>query len=197
MKLLIFEKPNSNRKQVYRGTDRFGPSPIDHLSEHHPANQAYVWYAQYGEEIALDNLDKSVELIREYARLDPAQNLELLEIAYPNEPFETSEHTFIGYDLSAFLNFSLLSWGLKIDEEDPSPNTPKDDIYWDIFPLIKLTYNHFRPLLNSYGLFNDYKVADECLTCLMALQKIRPNLWENEDFIFEVVKLAIVSIPDF
>ena len=197
MNLLILEKPVPDTSPGYRGTDRFSPPYLDHLSDQHPANQAFVWYAEeYGGFGVIHNLEKAIRLVREYERLDPPQHFELIEVASPDQPFESKEHTFIGFDLSAFYSHSLIFWGLEYNKKDiVIPDIPKDDNYWDILPLIILTYKHFLPMLNSYGLFNDFEVADECLTCLMALQKIHPNQWD-EGFVFEVVKLAIVPIPE-
>jgi hypothetical protein len=60
-------------------------------------------------------------------------------------------------------------------------------------PLLRLVREHFQPLLNANGLFADGATAEFCLACMMALQRVRPNLWENDDVVFDVVGLSLIS----
>jgi hypothetical protein len=53
-------------------------------------------------------------------------------------------------------------------------------------PLLRLTTEHFKPKLNANGLFDDEATARYCLEVMMAMQKLSPNLWEDEKFIFEI-----------
>ncbi len=192
--LILAERNLINQNNRYRGIQRDPPFDVDYLEEKHPVNQAFRWYAE--EDYVngcTHNLEKASELILEYRSLDPPQYFELVEAIANVKPVEVENKTFLGFDISAWYHFSLLSTDLVYRDHINFP-PPECDIYWTIRPLIKLTFNYFRPHLNSNGLFDDLEVANDFLTCTMALQKIRPNLWENEEFVFNVVGLSVICI---
>jgi hypothetical protein len=185
MKLRILAQVNNNRAQSYRGTDRATPYYCDGLGDDHPANQAFFWYCQEGGELGVvHNPVKAQNLVDVYAKLNPPQYFEVVELT--NKPSSATKSMFYGYDIAAEYNFSLLSWNLEVDNQAFN-NVPKDDAFRVIQPLLRLLKQHFQPQLNSNGLFDDTETAKFCLESMMALQQIRPGLWENSNVTFRVI----------
>jgi hypothetical protein len=172
----------------YRGTGRASPTYCDGLGDDHPANQAFFWMCREGgEELAVHNLAKARALIAAYALGCPDQHFEIVEATYDDPP-ETQTSQLLGYDLLAGYGYSLLSWGLEIGRK-PLDDLPGDDLLRVLQPPLSLVRESFQPRLNANGLFDDKETAEFCLACMMALQQIRPNLWENETVTFDVVGL--------
>ena len=190
MKLLILGSPTTIEAPAYRGTERTTPFYHEELEEEHEVNQAFFWYcSEGGEEGLVYDLVKAKELVRAYRQLDPPQYFEVVTVnTRLTPPNEGVQSQFLGFDLSAGYRYSLLSWGLEIDRQ-PLPDLPEDDPYRTLQPLLRLVKSFFQKQLNSNGLFSDFHTANFCLECMMALQKIRPGIWENEDVEFEVVDL--------
>lgn len=187
MDLLILEYRPKN-DSAYRGTYRAPPSYVDEVDRQHSVNQAFIWYSQEGyRDGAVHDLEKARKLVEEYRRLEPPRLFEIVAVTR-NEELPRIRSQFLGYDISAGYYYSLLSWGLRYDREPPA-TMKEDDAYHILRPLLRLAQAHFRPQLNSNGLFVSYDTAQFCLDCLMALQEIRPGLWENEEVEFEVVGL--------
>jgi hypothetical protein len=188
MDLLILKETTRDYTSVYRGTDRPTIYYQSTSDENHEVNRAFLWYCREGGQLGVvHDLAKAREVVEACRRLDPPQYFEVIEVTTENRP-PTIGGSFLGFDLSSGYHYSLLSWGLEIDR--PSlENTPEDDPLWIIQPLLHLIKKHFQPQLNSNGLFDEYDTARLCLDCMMALQSIRPGLWENEEVKFEVVGL--------
>jgi hypothetical protein len=96
--------------------------------------------------------------------------------------------------LLPFLNtysYSLLETGLR----ELGRNDPGDDAMLRLLqPIFILLKEHFQPRLNENGLLAEYAAAKLCLDCMMALQQLRPDLWENESIVFDVVGVWLVSV---
>lgn len=188
MNLLILKCISSKESSQYRGTERITPYHIDELGDEHKVNKAFLEYCSEGNEYGIvHNLTKAKELIEVYRQLDPPQHFEIVEVTADKYPPET-QSKFLGFDLSSGYHYSLLSWGLDIDREPPD-DMAIDDKFLTLQPLLRLTKKYFQPRLNLSGLFEDYDTANFCLECMLAMQKIRPGLWENDEVKFEVIGL--------
>ena len=135
----------------------------------------------------IHDLEKAKAMAAAYALACPDQHYEIVEATYDSPP-ETQSNQLLGYDLSAGYGFSLLSWGLDIGRK-PVDDLPSDDPLRILQPLICLVREFFQPQLNESGLFDDQEMANFCLRCMMALQQVRPSLWEDEEVVFELVGL--------
>lgn len=187
MNLLILGCGACTESPVYRGTDRSVPHYVTGLSDDHPANKAFLWYiAEGGEDGIVHDLAKAQELVEAYRNLQPPQYFEVVEITVRNQPPITHSQ-LLGFDLSTGYE-SLLTTGLEIVKKPPEGTLVNDPLLI-IWPLLKLIKQYFQTKLNANGLFNDYTTAQFCLDCMLALQTIRPNLWENEQVKFEVYGL--------
>ncbi len=189
MDILILGFGTPRVSQTYRGTDRVTPYYVDSLSEDHQVNQCFLWYCEEGGELGVvHNFTRAKELVLAYHELRPPQHFEIVEVAKNGDHQSSGE--FLGFDLSAGYNDSLLSWGLEIGNARSSDSI-RDDRYLLIQPLLHLIQEFFQKKLNSNGLFDNYEDASFCLDCMMALQGVYPSLWENEDVKFEVVGLWV------
>ncbi len=187
MDILILGFGTPKASPAYRGTCRATPHHVDSLGEDHPVNQAFLWYCEEGGEFGLvHDLAKARELVREYKKLQTPHHFEIIEVS--SQRHYQSTRTFLGFDLSAGYNYSLLYWGLDLGNVKPSEPIA-DEKYVLIQPLLRLTQEFFQKRLNSNGMFDNYEDASFCLSCMMALQRIYPGLWENEKVTFEVVGL--------
>lgn len=186
MNLRILGRATRADSVRYRGTDRTTPYYDDNVPIDHPANQAFFWYAnsEDGEIGIVHDLARAQELVDIYKRLTPPQFFEIVEETLDAQPPFIGK-TRLGYDISTVDGISLLSSGLDIDRTDIE--LAPDDTYWTLLPLLTLIKVHFQPLLNSNGLFDTYTDAELCLNSMMALQRFRPGLWENENVVFRVV----------
>jgi hypothetical protein len=171
--------------QNYRGQSRTTPYYCEEMPHSNKVNQLFFWYCdEGGEDGTVHDLKKATELVEAYAKLDPPQFFEIVEITKNGEPAKTKSE-FLGFDLSSG-GYSLLGWGLDFVFIKPH-DVINDEILDLILPLLQLVQKHFQPELNKYGLFSEYKIAKFCLDCMISLQQIRPGLWENEDVKFEVI----------
>ena len=98
---------------------------------------------------------------------------EVVEVTDENTRCE-SNGTFIGYDLSAGYNNSLLRSGLKSIAGANRVAEPIEE-------LLDLINRHYAPQLNGQGLFQTWEVASVCLRAMTALQDLSPNLFEGGD----------------
>ncbi len=193
MDLIIRGRAQYSSSPSYRGTYRSTPHYVDNAGPEHEVNQLFRWYCDEGGDLGVvHELEKARKLVAAYSRLDPPQHLEIIEVTTDSREPEVGGE-FLGYDLSAGFNYSLLSWGLEIDREPPAELSRKD-APWVLQPLLRLTKRYFQPQLNTNGLFEDYNTAQFCLDCMMALQKLRPGLWENEQVVFEIVGVWKVDV---
>lgn len=191
MDLLILSQSTNSKSPAYRGTYRDVPHYVEGLGDDHEVNRAFFWYVgEGGERGVIHDLQRAQQLVEAYSRLQPPKYFEIVEITKGSYP-PTTKGEFLGFDLSTG-HYSLLSWGLEIDHK-PSDHLPIDDPLWILQPLLRLAKEYFQPRLNLNGLFDDYETANFCLNCMMALQKLRPGLWENEGVNFGVFGLQRVS----
>jgi hypothetical protein len=161
----------------YRGTYRCHPYHCDAVSDSHKANQAFFWFVEAGGEIGVvHDVAKALSLVAAYGELK--QRFEVIEVSQGRStPVHNSE--FLGVDLSCMFNYSLLASGLDFAPFHGASDRD-DSLLQQIAPLIELVSRHYRPKLNSNGLFGNIEDAEHCLACMLALQRICPNLWEGE-----------------
>jgi hypothetical protein len=172
----------------YRGTYRTEPSYIEELPEDHEVNVLFWWFMEKsGEDGIVSDKEKAIEMVETYRKLTPPQIFEVVRLLKVKERPPKKEE-FLGYDISCGYGTSLLAWELDI----VTKGKEKEKVLRQISPLTRLVKEHFKPLLNKNCLFNDSKTAQFCLDCMMALQDIRPGLFENEEMVFEVVGLSKV-----
>jgi hypothetical protein len=190
MKLLILgHNLNPKRRHIpYRGTYRSHPTYCRQVSEDHEVNQAFLWFCQEGGESGvIHDLNRAKSLIRTYHQISPPQEFDLVQVLEPGDsPVSGSEQ--LGYDLTKGYSFSLLSWGL--DFSSTHLDRPRESLKH----LLKLLSEHFRPKLNTFGLFDTASEAQFCLACMMALQDCYPALWEDSSSVFEVKRLFLVPV---
>ncbi len=171
----------------YRGTYRSTSMYISEMSEDSDVNKWFIWYVQKGGKLGIiNNIDKAKKIVTLYEKLPTPKTFEIVRIVKDVKEVPTEEE-FIGYDLSDSYHYSLLSWGLEIDNDTTGYGFEKID------PLLSLTKSYFKPKLNKNGLFYNKDDAKFCLDCMMSLQEIKPDLWEGEDYCFEIVGLSIVA----
>jgi hypothetical protein len=191
MNLRILKCVSPQDHRIYRGTDRMSPYYVDGLYEDHPVNQAFFWYCEEGEELGVvHDLTRARKLVQLYRALDVPQCFEIVQVVDWIDGVRGSGE-LRGYDLSAGYNYSLLEWHLEIDR-DQNSGVDHDERLEVLQPLLRLVKEHFQPLLNANGLFADGDSAAFCLVCMMALQRMRPNLWENDEVVFDVVGLWVL-----
>ncbi len=175
----------------YNGTYRTSPTYVSELSENSPANTLFLeWYLQEGGEAGIvSDLEKAKEMVAVYDELESPQRFEIIRIVREWTEDRPNDEEFLGLDLSdSHYYYSLLSWGLDVLINEDADNEP---IIQMILPLLKLVEVHFKPLLNQNGLFDCKDDAELCLDCMMALQAIRPGLYEDPTHsAFRVVGLS-------
>lgn len=189
MNIMILGEPmDPHTNPNYRGIFRSSPTYCEHLSEDHPANQAFRWYInEGGQEEVVHNIDNAILLIEEYKRLSPPQYFELIEIFIGKDP-NTSNGIFLGYDLSAYLHFSFLYLGMEYSNSIRNIDLEEANALSSAIEYI------FKPRLNQYGLLNDYKTAQWCLNCHKAIQKLNPNYFENDEIVAAYEPVALYKI---
>lgn len=174
---------------TYRGTYRSHPYYCDQVQENHEVNQAFFWFCEEGGEIGVvHDIVRAKHLISAYENLSPPQHFELVEVV-EGEHSPRVGNEFLGYDLSAGFNNSLLWSGMDINEDNIEFQS--DETLKILRPLLHLIKIHFKSMLNSNGLFTNDKEATFCLECMMAIQKLSPGFWEWGDY--EVLGLYSIS----
>ncbi len=185
-KFLILGESIVKENLGYRGTYRAIPTYVTEMKKDSTINKMFDWYIQTGGQIGVvDDFQRAKKFAEAYLKLEKPIRFEVVRIIENSRDIEEGEE-LLGYDLSDSYHYSLLSWGLEIDKEN-------DDSLRKIFPLLKLVKSFFKPKLNSNSLFQNIDDAQFCLDCLMALQHLRPNLWEGDEYNFEIVGLSTFS----
>jgi len=188
MNLLILGRRDSHaRVLAYLGTERPHPSYREDLPPQHEVNQGCLWFIREGgERGVVHDLAKARRLVDSYNQLGASPQFELVEVTRNQDP-PSAGTKFLGFDLSYEFNNSLLSWGLQIHHEGNEVR----DLPAGLAPLCHLVQEHFRPKLNTNGLFDDYETAKFCLGCMLALNRLVPDgLFENPQYAgFEVLGL--------
>lgn len=191
-RLLILKQRIVPTGKPYEGTDREHPYYHDEFPEDHPVNQAFLWYVEEsGEGVVVRDIRKALDLVKVYD-LYTGQKFEIVEVVYPHETPVVGS-LLLGYDISYGYWTSLLSRGFRLEQlsEKELQNDPQMRV---VDPLVVLIGKYFQPKLNERGLFSDSYTAEFCLNCMMALQKTCPNLWEEDDMVFEVIGLYKVEL---
>jgi hypothetical protein len=182
MRLLIVNGPRDPRcpaYQSYRGTYRAHPTYCDGVPKDHELNKMFFWFLEEGGELGLvHDLTKAmryVELLNTHLShfSPPYTHFEVVEVTDGNTRPE-SNGNFIGFDLSAGYNNSLLSSGLK-------QFSGVNQLAEPIRELCDLMSRHYAPQLNAQGLFQTFEVASLCLRSMIALQDLSPSLFEGGD----------------
>lgn len=188
--LLILGKPYEYCSSIYRGTDRYQPYYVESLPADHLANQLFDWYSQGAyEDGAVHDLDTARRLVEVHKTVNPLESMEIVEVTSNDHPPIVGSK-LLGYDISAGYRYSLLETGLR---EVATADLGDDPVLRLLQPLMILLKLHFQSLLNKNGLLPDHAAAKLCLDCMMALQQLRPNLWENESVIFDSVGVWLVD----
>ena len=137
------------------------------------------------------SLENAQRLVQVYRQIDPPQLFEVVEVVRETETPEVGTE-FLGIDLSAEFNYSLLACAIEFHGRRDGP---EDEIHLPCeFPaLLRLLKAYFAPRLNGYGLFTTQQDASFCLECMIALQRFYPGLWESPEVNFECVGLYLVQ----
>jgi hypothetical protein len=158
---------------TYRGTYRAHPSHSDIFPEAHEVNQLFYWFLDEGGELGVvQDIQKALrfaELLNLHST--GPEHFEVVECA-DMHTLSDSGGAFLGYDISAGFNNSLLSWQLH-----PSPDNT--ELPPAIRELYELLCRHYVPQLNRQGLFQTSDIAAACLRSMIALQDLSPNLFEG------------------
>jgi hypothetical protein len=190
MKVLILDGPRDPRCECpnYRGTYRAHPTFCDALPEDDEINKLFFWFLEVGGELGVvDDLDKALKFASLWNKQAARPgHFEVVEVTARNAAPE-SGGKFIGYDLSAGFNNSLLRAGLK---SRISPGTVSDSV-WRAWESAKTSFAHE---LNDAGLFQTYQRANDCLEAMAQIQDASPGFFEGCDLRrFEVTGLYLVS----
>jgi hypothetical protein len=176
MNLLILDGPRDPRpgnNPLYRGTYRAHPSHCDELPDNHEINLLFFCFLEEGGELGMiRDATKALRFTELWnARLKERNRFEVVEVTDADAQSQ-SNGIFIGFDLSASYNNSLLSSGLKQFASVSQLREPVREL-WD------LVSRHYAPQLNGQGLFQTLEVATLCLRAMTALQDLSPNLFEG------------------
>jgi hypothetical protein len=194
MNLLILDGPRDHRagnNPLYRGTYRAHPTHCDELSDDDEINKLFFWFLEEGGELGVvRDVSKALRFAELWnERLPPKYGFEVVEVTEGNmRPQNTGK--FVGFDLSAGYNNSLLSSGLRQSLGVSQLVEPIRDL-WD------LVGRHYAPQLNVQGLFQTSEIASLCLRSMIALQDLCPNLFEGGNLRdFRCVGLYIIASKD-
>lgn len=188
MKLMVLGRPNVPYAAGYRGTYREHPFHFDELPEDHEANRAFRVYVSVTDEGGpIAEMEDACMILRTYRRWAPSRDFELVDV---DPTAEGTADTFLGYDISCGFYYSLVAAALEWapSEESRARCSPGVDV------LSELLRRHFHARLNAHRLFDDRQTAQECLDAMMALQRIQPQLYEDSEMEFEVVRLCRVDV---
>src|SRR6266700_2422623 len=169
MNLLILDGPRDPRPSnnpLYRGTYRAHPSHCDELPDDHEINRLFFWFIEEGGQPGVvRELQKALRFANLWnARLKESQHFEVVEVTDSNTA-SSQNGTFMGFDLSAGYNNSLLAEGLR-------QSTCVHQLREPIRELWDLTCRHYAPQLNAVGLFHTIEIATLCLRSMIALQDL-------------------------
>jgi hypothetical protein len=155
----------------YRGTDRQHPAYRNEFDETHTLNQMFFKYVEISDNLSVtNNINIAKEIVDTYNRYLPSEKFELLQIS---EDFAKDyQGEFLGYDVSSGINLSYLSNGLNICNGSSI-------VYSEPTVFLCLIERFFKPQLNHYCLFNDYELANFLHSCILTMDNLYPNLWDN------------------
>ena len=191
--LLILNGPaDPNCSGTYKGTFRAHPSYHSELPRDHAVNQAFYRFLELGGESGvIHDLEQARNIVSQYSHVDPPIQFSIVEAVSPLAA-PILGRQFLGIDLSCGLGNSLLSWGLVLSSS--AIDVEGDSIVATIEPLLRLIERYFKPLLNVNGLFDKADDAAFCLECMLSLQSLVPNLFENDEHSgFQPISLYLVE----
>ena len=166
--------PNPKRNPHYRGTDRAHPTYWDSLPKDHEINRLFFWFLEEGGEAGVVHDQKKSKRYVEILNAHSKDRLfDLVEVTDGITPSVCGGH-FLGFDISFFYSSSLLVDGF---ESPPGLSALPAAIH----NLCDLLNRHYRPQLNSSGLFQSHEAATSCLQSMIALQTLSPNLFEGDN----------------
>lgn len=173
---------------IYKGTYRTSPTFVEGLDGDSRSNKLFRWYVEEGGESGVvTTIEKALEMVREYKALEPSQHFQVVRLLDPTEGVILKEE-LLGFDISCRFYYSLLSWGLQVNDLSGHAGNKT------LTPLLRLISLFFSQQLNGNGLFSSSETAVFCKECLLTLQDLFPGLWEvNGHGKFEVVGLSHVS----
>jgi hypothetical protein len=185
----ILGRPMPYSPANYRGTYRCGPRYQESLPETAPLNCAWREYVSaHGEKLA----DRDLALRLATAFADAGLSFDVVQIEeVTSGPSRQNSDERLGFDIAQHGWYSLLSWGLHWGGSPPLGPPPRG-------PLLALIEAHFRPLLNSYGLFARWEDARFFLDVAESVSALAPGTWEalgHEKF--EIVQLVAVKLADW
>lgn len=194
MKLKLLGPTYKSSFKNYRGVERPTVSYVAEVTDEHEANQTFYKYLHLAnEQGVLQDLQACREWVEVYKRLTPPLNFEIVELTTFNQAPISPVHQFLGFDIACVYRISLLSWGLEFNTTAGEKMECGNEIRDPILPLLQLIEAYFKPQLNKNGLFDTCDAASFCLKVMLALQDMRPNLWEGDDCKFEVLGLWLVT----
>lgn len=183
LKVLGVSQDALSMPRNYRGVERYPPF----YETDSNANQLFYQYLYSSDDLGfVQDLDLCQRMVEVYGSLAPPQQYEVVEVTEGDQPPVLPMTEFLGFDIACVYRISLLSWGLAFDTVD-TDKWPATDLIHTMEPLFQLVMAYFRPKLNRNGLFDEHGVARFFLDTMVALQKIRPNLWESDDCEFQVL----------
>ena len=195
MKLLILDGPRDPRGREcihYRGTYRAHPTYCDALPEDSAINTLFFWFLEAGGELGVvSDPGKALRFAALWNKqITRPGDFEVIEVTSGDAATETAGE-FLGYDMSAGYNNSLLRSGLK---SGARPGTVADCV-WQEWKSINTSY---APQLNNAGLFPTFQRANECLEAMVKIQDASLGFFEGGDLRrFEITGIYLVSyFPD-
>jgi hypothetical protein len=168
--------------------DRKTPTWNNSLPSDHEFNSSYL---EYIDAIDLDsntitnlqNARKTLDVIRKFHFGD---DFEIVEFTLGKDQPEIETAIFIGFDVGYGFANSLLFPSLEMFGKAYDEKIHRKE-YLIILPFLTLMKAYFQPKVNQHYLFQDYETAKLYLDNIISIQKIYPQLWENEHILFDVI----------
>jgi hypothetical protein len=177
----------------YRGVYRSLPAYIEEAGAESEVNRAFANLCEKGGQSGcLANLSETQAIVAAYSGARVSQHFDIVRITPASDKDCSPLGVFLGFDVAVGgTGFSLLSWDLQLSRYAAS-----DALSPKLRPLIDLTERYFSEKLNENGLFDSSDNARFFLSCMAALQELRPNLWESHDMnSYEIVSVYLLNNP--
>jgi hypothetical protein len=94
----------------YQGVDRFHPGYIASVEDKHPANRAFYWSTSKFDDGYLHDLDKAKSIVDLYARLEPPQFFEVVQIIHDDESIDIPGISWATTSQTSIILFCLREW---------------------------------------------------------------------------------------
>jgi hypothetical protein len=181
--LLILKKnlgPGADAAAAYRGTERARPVHFRNLPDTHMANQLFFWFLEEGgERGVVHDLKRAKQLAGLLNLFGDSVFFEVVQVG-TERATTPGRGGFLGFDVSAGFNNSVIRGFVLHDPGGSVPNTPSVDD-GPAGELSSLHRRFFLPKLNDHRIFQHYDDADFCLRTARALNTLRPGLIEGTD----------------